>query len=522
MMKTPILITFLVLLAVVSDIGARKLSRSRSSGSGRSSGRKTNQQPAPTSLSYPQPSAQKPSLFGWQEKPAQKPNTQAHSYPSSHTGLSGNKPSSNQENIQKSYVPVQQSAPQSQQNSHSGHSYPVSNGLSGSSSSGGGSSQPKQPPSYQESVQRSSVQQSAPQSQQNSHSYPVSNGLSGSSSSGAGYPQGQGLSGHNAAPPPYQGLNTANYNKPQGAGNYPTANAGNNYNHAAPPPYASGGNGYYHPHSQGPPPPYSSGHGYGGYGGPGPYSPQAPGYFGNYANSGRGFGSVGRTGSALTGVGIAGAGIGTVLTGLALWNLARSTGSHHHTVIYDNRGQPIAVAPDNSTAPAVDPILGDLVNCTLTIDNENATEIIAIPCSIATSFTPDADVKDVSVNNQTNDKTKCTITVVTKAGKEFMTTIPCSVLLNTAAENNVTEPAILDDPTKIENGTVPENNTLIYSDQPTALRFSTTDENPKYEETDFNCTQEEGEIRDPINPCFSVKHNLTVIPLHTTEHIMQT
>ncbi|XP_045782921.1 uncharacterized protein LOC123879312 isoform X2 [Maniola jurtina] len=473
MMKTPILITFLVLLAVVSDIGARKLSRSRSSGSGRSSGRKTNQQPAPTSLSYPQPSAQKPSLFGWQEKPAQKPNTQAHSYPSSHTGLSGNK-------------------------------------------------QPKQPPSYQESVQRSSVQQSAPQSQQNSHSYPVSNGLSGSSSSGAGYPQGQGLSGHNAAPPPYQGLNTANYNKPQGAGNYPTANAGNNYNHAAPPPYASGGNGYYHPHSQGPPPPYSSGHGYGGYGGPGPYSPQAPGYFGNYANSGRGFGSVGRTGSALTGVGIAGAGIGTVLTGLALWNLARSTGSHHHTVIYDNRGQPIAVAPDNSTAPAVDPILGDLVNCTLTIDNENATEIIAIPCSIATSFTPDADVKDVSVNNQTNDKTKCTITVVTKAGKEFMTTIPCSVLLNTAAENNVTEPAILDDPTKIENGTVPENNTLIYSDQPTALRFSTTDENPKYEETDFNCTQEEGEIRDPINPCFSVKHNLTVIPLHTTEHIMQT
>lgn len=97
-----------------------------------------------------------------------------------------------------------------------------------------------------------------------------------------------------------------------------------------------------------------------------------------------------RTSNALTGVGIAGAGIGTVLTGLALWNLARSTGRSHYTVIYDNRGQPVGVAPSNDTAPVVDPILGDLVNCTLTISNDNATEIIAIPCSIATSFTPEA------------------------------------------------------------------------------------------------------------------------------------
>ncbi|CAH2237842.1 uncharacterized protein LOC120624736 [Pararge aegeria] len=525
MMKTTIFIFCLVLLTVVSDSGAKKLSRSRSSGSGRSSGRKTNSQPAPTSFSYPQPAAPKPSLFGWQEKPAQntrispkqsQSSNQGHSYPSSHTGLSGNsqpkQPSNNQENIQRSNVPVQQSAPQSQQNNH--NSYPASTGLSGSS--GAGYPQPKQPPSYQESIQRSNVQQSAPQSQQNGHSYPVSNGLSGSS--GAGYPQGQGLSGHSAAQPSYPGMNTANNNKPYGGSGYPNTNVGNNYNqHAAPPPYSSGGNGYYQHHPQGPPPPYSSGHNYGGYGGPGPYSPQAPGYFGGYANSGRGFGSVSRTGSALTGVGIAGAGIGTVLTGLALWNLARSTGHHHHTVIYDNRGQPIAVAPDNGTTSAVDPILGDLVNCTLTIDTENATEVIAIPCSIATSFTPEADVKDVSMNNQTSDKTKCTITVVTKTAQEFMTTIPCSVLLNTAAENNVTEPPVLDNPTNIDNGTVSENNTLNHSDQPNALRLSTVDENLKNEEA-LNCTKEKGPIRDPINPCFSVKHDLTVIPLDTTEH----
>lgn len=526
MKKSTLFITVLVVLAVVSDISAKKLSRSRSSSSSR---RKSQPQPAPTSFSHPQPaSAPKPSLFGWQEKPAQKtqtswqqaqPSNKGHSYPSSNTGLSGNnqakQPSIHQESIHKSSAPVQHSAPQSNQN---GHSYPASTGLSGSS--GGGYPQPKQPPSYQESIQRSNVpvQQSAPAHSPSGHSYPASNGLSGSggSSSGVGYPQGQGLSGHNAAPPPYQSVN---YNKPPAGSGYPHSNTGNNYNQGAPPPYSSGGNGYNH-HPQGPPPPYSAGHGYGGYGGPGQYSPQAPGYFGNYANSGRGFGGVSRTGSALTGVGIAGAGIGTVLTGLALWNLARSTGHHHNTVIYDNRGQPVAVAPNNSTTPVVDPILGDLVNCTLTIDSENATEVLAIPCSIATSFTPEADVKDVSMKNQTDDKTKCTITVVTKAGKEFLTTIPCSVLLNTAAENNVTEPPILEPEPKIENGTAFANSTettIVTSDQPTALRLSTNEENAKLEDTDLNCTKEEGDVRDPINPCFTVKHNLTVIPLDTTE-----
>lgn len=479
MKKSTTFITVLVVLAVVSEISAKKLSRSRSSSSSR---RKSQPQPAPTSFSHPQPaSAPKPSLFGWQEKPAQKtqtswqqaqPSNKGHSYPSSNTGLSGNnqakQPSVHQESIQRSNVPAQQSAPA---HSPSGHSYPASNGLSGS----------------------------------------------GGSSSGVGYPQGQGLSGHNAAPPPYQSVN---YNKPPAGSGYPHSNTGNNYNQGAPPPYSSGGNGYYNHHPQGPPPPYSAGHGYGGYGGPGQYSPQAPGYFGNYANSGRGFGGVSRTGSALTGVGIAGAGIGTVLTGLALWNLARSTGHHHNTVIYDNRGQPVAVAPNNSTTPVVDPILGDLVNCTLTIDSENATEVLAIPCSIATSFTPEADVKDVSMKNQTDDKTKCTITVVTKAGKEFLTTIPCSVLLNTAAENNVTEPPVLEPEPKIENGTAFANSTettIVTSDQPTALRLSTNEENAKLEDTDLNCTKEEGDVRDPINPCFTVKHNLTVIPLDTTE-----
>lgn len=458
---------------MTTDINAarRSMSHSRGSGSSRSVGRRThsNPQPVPTSISHSQP-ASKPSLFGWQEKSAQKtqtssntkPNNQGHSYPSSNTGLSGN-------NQQKSSLP------------------------------------------QQESMQRSNIpSQQSVQNSQSSHSYPGSNGLSGNSASGVGYPQGTGLSGANAAPPAYQGVNSPSNIRPNA---YPTNTMNNNNQppHGPPPPYSSSGNNFYH-HPQGPPPPYTNyGHGYGGYGGS--FSPQSPGYFGGYTNNAKNFGSVGRTGSALTGVGIAGAGIGTVLTGLALWNLARSTGRHHHTVIYDNRGQPIAVAPENSTAPVVDSILADLVNCTLSINNDNTTEVIAIPCSIATSFTPDADLKNVSMENNQEDNTKCTVTVVTKAGREFVTTIPCSILLKSAAENNVTETPIIINATSADNSTILPIDDKINSSQPTALKLSDFPENIDKFDASFNCTQEAGDTRDPINPCFSVKNNLTVIPL---------
>ncbi|CAK1545358.1 unnamed protein product [Leptosia nina] len=479
-MAKPLLkIAFLLLFITAIVIDGKKLSGSRSSG--RSSNRKTNYkpQPAPTSFSYPQASAPKPSLFGWQEKTAQKTKVsqshqiktgnQGHSYPSSNTGLSGSGPPQQtavqQEHIQRSNTPNQQSA--------------------------------QRPPSP---------------SQTNGHAYPASNGLSGS---GGTYPQGPGLSGSNAAPPSYQSANSqrAQYPVNNMQSNHPT-NIANNYNpNGQPPPYTAYGNNYNH---QGPPPPYTGyGHGYSGYGGhhgfggPGSYSPQMPGYFGGYAN--KGFGGVGRSGSTLAGVGLAGAGIGTVLTGLALWNLARSTGHHHHTVIYDNRGQPVAVAPENGTAPVEDSILRDLVNCTLTISSPNATEVIAIPCSIATSFRPDADVKDDKLENG-NDDTKCTITVVTKDSREFMTTIPCSVLLSTAAQNNVTEPPVF-------VTEAPLNGTVLYDDSgdsnsPKALKLA-SDYDGRDSTVALDCTSEPGEIRDPINPCYSVKHNLTVIPLST-------
>ncbi|CAG4989487.1 unnamed protein product [Parnassius apollo] len=354
------------------------------------------------------------------------------------------------------------------------------------------------------------------------HSYPASNGLSGNSKPGGlsgsapGYPS-------NAAPPPYSPVDTHR--------SYGSNQATNNF-----------GNSYQHP--QGPPPPYTNNaHNYGGYGGHGynpGYNPQAPGYFGNYVSKGQNFGGMSRTGSALTGVGIAGAGVGTILTGLALWNLARSTGHHHHTVIYDNRGQPVAVAPSNNTQPIADPILGDLINCTLTISNDNATEILAIPCAIATSFTPDANVKDSNINvNNPNDTTKCIITVVTKNYKEFMTTIPCSILLSTAASNNVTEPPIFSNDTDNNYSTlIPLNVTAVGNktltsqesavvvngtfvplqiapiNQPAALKL-TSDSITEYNEK-LNCTFEVGEIRDPINPCFSITNDLTVIPLTVT------
>ncbi|CAH2073789.1 unnamed protein product, partial [Iphiclides podalirius] len=451
-------------------------SRGRSSGSRSSSSRRTSSHPAPTSLSNPQPSAAKPSLFGWQEtaaRPAQKQsNKQSHSYPSSQTGLSGSNPAKQpatyQESIQRSHAPIpvqqipQRGAPQSQASDTLSHSYPVSNGLSGNS-------KPNSLSGYGASY---------PQQQNNG-------GLSG-----AGYP-------HQQAPPPYSAVDA---NRPH-TGRQPVNNIGNNY---------------YHP--QGPPPPYSNfPNSYGGYGGHGynpGYSAQAPGYFGNYVNTGKSFGGMSRTGSALTGVGIAGAGVGTILTGLALWNLARSTGHHHHTVIYDNRGQPVAVAPGNSTEPVVDSVLGDLVNCTLTITNNNVSEILAIPCAIATSFTPDADVKDPHINNNTKDNTECIITVVTKTNREFMTTIPCSILLSTAASNNVTEPPILEASTEINNGTLtPLDNAS--NNQPVALRLS-TDNSIEYN-TKLNCIPELGELRDPINPCFTVGSNLTVIPLTPTD-----
>lgn len=489
--------SFVILLYCVE---AKKSFKSRSSSSARGSGRKTNYnpQPAPTSLSYPQPSAPKPApkptLFAWQEKP--KPQTkpsstgtgQSHSYPSSHTGLSGN-------------------------------------------------NQPKQSPSYQDSVQRSSATQNlngqqaahpVPQqtNSQTGHSYPSSSGLSGNSGgtqqAGSSYPNqqktsypqqtGTGLSGSGAAPPPYPGHNNGPTYQGNNYGNNGPAYQGNNY-----------GNSYHHP--QGPPPPqYSNYGGYGGhhnnpgYGAPmSGYSPQMPGYFGNYGNKGFGGGGLSRGGSALTGVGIAGAGVGTLLTGLALWNLARSTGNHRHTVIYDNRGQPVAVAPSNSTEPVVDPILADLVNCTLTISNSNATEVLAIPCAIATSFTPDAEVKALENGKNTSDDTKCTVTIVNKSGREFETTIPCSVLLNTAAENNVTEP-----PPMPLNATENLNSTMM-SDvqpnqvQPSSLNVSESIIDSVNQSSHYNCTLQPAEIRDPINPCYAITHNVTVLPLPTTE-----
>lgn len=524
-------VAFTVLLVV--SVEGRKTSRGRSSGaSGRGSSRKTNYnpQPAPTSFSSPQASAPKPSLSGWQERPAQKSNTQTlsswqskpssgqgHSYPSSNTGLSGDRPkqpATNQESIQRSSA--SNNFGQQQTNNQPSHSYPSSNGLSGSAGSGSGYPQ--------QNANKYPQQQGSPLSGTGSQSgYPQSpgSGLSGNQPGGT-YPQqhGHGAPGSAGAPPPYSAAGQPHY--PAGAPPaYPGQTGGyNNHNNY--------GNNY---HPQGPPPPYSNnnyGSSYGGFGGHGPYNPgygsQSPGYFGNY---GKGYGGVSRTGSALKGVGIAGAGIGTVLTGLALWNLARSTGSHHHTVIYDNRGQPVAVAPGNDTVPAPvqDSILADLVNCSLTISSDNKTEVLAIPCSIATSFTPDADVKDSGINQNDSDNTKCTITVLTKALKEFMTTIPCSILLNTAAENNVTEPPLVENESEImnnftnsNNATETQNSTLTSDipplNEPTALRLSGGDLVDTV--ANLNCTPHSGEIRDPINPCYAVNHNLTVIPLPAT------
>lgn len=489
------LLLFLLLITIVCLECKKSLLKSRSSSSGRGSSRRTNSnnRPSPTSQSYSQ-SAQKPTLFGWQEKPAQrsqKTNTQqsrqsSHSYPSSQTGLSGNAPkqaSPHQENVQKSSYPSQSQGTNTQQ--HNSHGYPQSNGMSGQpgtgagypvQQSGGGLSGnvPKQP------------QNSAYPTNQQSHSYPSNTGLSGA---GAGYPSHQG------APPPYSG---------GGYGGH--SNYGNN-NH----------------HPQGPPPPYQGnvGHGYGGYGGGynTGYGSQMPGYFGNH---GKGFGGMSRPGSALTGVGIAGAGVGTLLTGLALWNLARSTGNHKHTVIYD-RGQPVAVAPaDNSSSNSMDSLLGDLANCSLTISSRNATEVLAIPCAIATSFSPEADVKDNSgVGDNNEETTKCTVSVLTKTGKEYMTTIPCSILLNTAAENNVTEAPITFNSTndfEFKNdttGALPMN-PILNTEKPSALPLAEgvgiTNNNQSTGVS--NCTLlEPGTDRDPINPCYAITHDVTVQPL---------
>lgn len=492
-------VLFLLILISLVYLDAKKISKSRSSG--RSSNRKTNYnpQPAPTSHSYSQ-SAAKPTLFGWQQKPVQRSQassssqsktSQSHSYPSSQTGLSGKsaKQPSNQDNIQKSHTYPQSSGanPGNQQQSHG---YPASSGMSGQSKPGAGypsqqgglsGNAPKQPPSYQESVQKSnsySQNSGNANTNQQNHAYPSNHGLSGNSGTGVGYPSHQG------PPPQYSGNNYMN-------GAY-GPNYGNNHR-PPPPPYP--GN-------------FGPSHGYGGYNTG--YGSQMPGYFGNYGNNVKGFGGMSR-GSALTGVGIAGAGVGTLLTGLALWNLARSTGHRHHTVIYDNRGQPVAVAPsDNSTN--VDPILGELVNCTLTISSINATEVLAIPCSIATSFTPEADVKDSTDINNDKDSTKCTVTVVTKSDREFMTTIPCSILLNTAAENNVTEaPEIFNGGVNGTNGfdfkndsaPLPQNNLQI----PSALVLDTNN-------TYNNCNlTEPGMIRDPINPCYAITYDVSVHPL---------
>lgn len=474
------LLVVLLLFAIICVEG-KKLSKSRSSSRGSSNSRKASNPQPTSSISNPQP-APKPSLFGWQEQPAhrtqtssRKSNPQSHSYPSSQTGLSGNqaKPPAN--------------------------SYPSSqSGLSGGTIG-----------KQQDNIQRSNAPQSSSAQHSNNqqgHSYPASNGLSGSGA-GASYPHQQGgLSGGGAASPPYSAGNYHQQGQPP-----PYSQSGVGYPKQAPPPYSAGnyptnnfGNNYYHP--QGPPPSYHGG--YGGHGGYNPMrTPQMPGYFGNSG----GFGGVSRSSNVLKGVGIAGAGVGTILTGLALWNLARSTGQHHHTVIYDNRGQPVAVAPNNSTDPVVDPILGDLVNCTLTISTDNATEVLAIPCAIATSFTPEADVKDGSAVNNPNDSTKCIVTVVTKEGREFMTTIPCSTLLNTAAENNVTEPPLVENAPEMINGMVAPSPDTSNLSQPSALGYSTGPDS-----VSLNCTAEHGDVRDPINPCFAVNGNLTVIPLPVT------
>lgn len=513
-----IVVVFTILFIVCAE-GRKTSGRSRGSGSGRGTSRKTNYnpQPAPTSFSNPQASAPKPTLFGWQERPAQKSNTQtlsswqskpssgqSHSYPSSGTGLSGDKPKqppTYQESIQRSSAP-NNLAGQQHSNNQQSHSYPSSNGLSG-----GGSGN----------------------TQHTASKYPQGTGLSGNTGTGqAGYPHSTGLSGNGQPGQGYpQHGSGAGY--PQHTQQHNTGVAGSA---AAPPPYNNGQNyqnnygNHYHP--QGPPAYSNYGSNYGGGGGYGPpgFGSQSPGYFGNYGNYGRGNGGVSRSGSALMGVGIAGAGIGTVLTGLALWNLARSTGKQHHTVIYDNRGQPVGVAADNDTAPVADSILADLVNCSLTINNDEKTEVLAIPCSIATSFTPDADVKNSGVSQNSTDNTKCTITVLTKAGTEYMTTIPCSILLNTAAENNVTEPPlVVDEPVNInnitsdsgiQNGTLTANTATL--SEPTALRLA--GEDLKVDDAKLphlNCTLQPEEVRDPINPCLSVNHNLTVIPLPATE-----
>lgn len=527
-MNRKCVVAFFTILFIICADGRKTSGRSR--GSGSRSGKKTNYNPAPapTSFSNPQASAPKPTLFGWQERPAQKSNTQTlsswqskpssgqgHSYPSSGTGLSGDKskpPGTHQESIQRSSAPNNLAGQQNSNNQPS-HSYPASNGLSGSA--GGGYPQQTAGSGYP---------------QQTAAKYPQGTGLSGNTGTGqSGYPQSTGLSGSSQTGHSYPQQHGQGGGYPQQSQQH---NTGLTSSGAAPPPYNNGQNyqnnhgNQYHP--QGPPPPYSNyGSNFGGGGGYGSYNSgygsQSPGYFGNY---GRGNGGMSRSGSALKGIGIAGAGIGTVLTGLALWNLARSTGRQHHTVIYDNRGQPVAVAAANDTTAVADSILADLVNCSLTISNDDKTEVLAIPCSIATSFTPDADVKDTGDSKNSTDNTKCTITVLTKAGSEYMTTIPCSILLNSAAENNVTEPPVVDEATvnlsnitseaTFQNGTVTENNATV--SEPTALRLSGENIHADGSKiTQLNCTLPSEEIRDPINPCLSVNHNLTVIPLPATE-----
>lgn len=492
-MNKKLVLTLLALVIINCVNGKRSLSGRGGSSSARGTSRRTsyNPHPAPTSLSYPQPSAQKPALSGWQEKTGSKQSkpqnsqTGSHSYPSSQTGLSGNKqtkPSTNQESVQKSSATQnlngQQPATGLQTNSQSGHSYPASNGLSGSPGSG----------------------------------YPQQTGSGVSHQQGSGYPQqpGSGLSGSGvppsysgaAAPPPYSGYKPANGATYQGNNN----NYGNNYQHPQPPPpysnYGSnhgGGHPSYHPNNGPQMPGYGS---------------QSPGYFGNYANGNRG--GMSRSGSALTGVGIAGAGVGTLLTGLALWNLARSTGNRHHTVVYDNRGQPVAVAPENNNQSEANSMLADLVNCSLIVSNDEKTDVLAIPCAIATSFTPDAEVKTSDTNINATDNTKCTVSVINKSGKEFMTTIPCSILLSSAAENNVTEPVINENDSA--NGTVTVADPTPIPIQPSALILASSNEDQSNATVNVDCAPPApGEIRDPINPCFSVTHNLTVIPLPTTE-----
>ncbi|GBP56425.1 hypothetical protein EVAR_90096_1 [Eumeta japonica] len=490
--------------------------------------------PSPTSLSYPQP-APKPSFTGWQQSSAQLPQTsnakqsrpsgQTHSYPASQTGLSGGnaprQPPVYQETVQKSHsypqtsgasgIPSQQS-----RNQQSNHGYPSSNGLSGSGTPG---------------QKVSGVPNQEARNQQPSQAYPSSNGLSGAGAgANSGYPIQQG-SGQSSVPQQYPQHKSSDVNYQGSRGMYPQTNVGNNN---------------YYNHNQGPPPPYPgnfgpgnggySGYGYGhntGYGSG--FGQQMPGYFGNYANNGKGFGGVSRSSSALTGLGIAGAGVGTILTGLALWNLARATGNHRHTVIYDNRGQPVAVQPNNETSSAIDSWLTDLVNCSLTISNTNKTEVLAIPCAIATSFSPEADVKDTKMNGNSEDTTKCTVSVLTKSGKEYMTTIPCSVLLSTAAENNVTEAALpADDISNINNVTnitpvqniingsveIPDNMTNVQN-IPETLPAQNNAYGPippihltNYtgEILDLDCRKELGDSKDQTNLCSTVTKNLTDVP----------